>query len=192
MAKTRFPPGTMLYPLPAALVTCAWGGACNVLTISWIGTVCTDPPMLSVSIRPERHSYEMVRQSGEFAVNLPGRDMARAVDFCGVNSGRDVDKFARLGLATERAAEISAPLLAACPVNLECRVTEVKELGSHHMFLARVLAVWAEERLLNEKGLLRLGKAQLLAYCHGQYRALAEPLGSFGFSVRKKDGRRKS
>ncbi|MFH0974767.1 MAG: flavin reductase family protein [Spirochaetota bacterium] len=189
MSKVVWKPGTMLYPVPAVLVTSAYDNITNVLTVSWAGTVCTDPPMLSISLRPERFSYDLVKKSGEFVVNLPGQDIAFAVDFCGVKSGRDVDKFAELGLHTERASAVQAPIIKECPVAIEARVKSVTELGSHHMFLAEVVAVNAERRLIDKNGKLHLEKAGLLCYNHGYYCAVSNSIGKFGFSVQKKQKR---
>lgn len=177
----------MLYPLPVVLVSAAEEGkAGNLITVAWTGTVCTDPPMVSISVRPERHSYGLLRQTGEFALNLTTERMVRAVDYCGVVSGRTHDKFAETGLHAEAARQIGAPLVAESPVNLECRVTEVTELGSHHLFLASVLAVHAQDRYLDENGKFALEKARPIVYSHGAYFALGRQLGTFGYSVRKK------
>jgi flavin reductase (DIM6/NTAB) family NADH-FMN oxidoreductase RutF len=186
MPKTVWKPGTMLYPVPAVLVTSRYEEKDNIITVSWAGTVCTEPPMLSISLRPERLSYMMIRGSGEFVVNLPVETIARAVDFCGVKSGREVDKFAGCALTRARAHRVSAPLIAECPVSIECRVSRMIELGSHHMFIADVLAVNVDERLIDKKGKLRLEDARLLCYSHGQYFSVFRPLEKFGFSVRRK------
>ncbi len=192
MAKILWKPGTMLYPVPAVLVTSCSGGKENVLTVSWAGTVCTDPPMLSVSLRPERYSYPLVRESGEFVVNVPTARIMRAVDFCGVRSGRDVDKFEAAGLTREKASIVSAPLIAECPVSIECRVKDVIPLGSHDLFLAEVVAVHAEQSLMDAKGKFHLEKADLLCYNHGHYCTASRPAGKFGFSVEKKKKRKKA
>ncbi|TAL36119.1 MAG: flavin reductase family protein [Spirochaetes bacterium] len=186
MPKTVWKPGTMLYPAPAVLVTSRHDGKDNIVTVSWAGTVCTEPPMLSISLKPERLSYAMIRESGEFVVNLPVDTLARAVDFCGVKSGRNVDKFAANRLSKQRAHKVAAPLIAECPVAIECRVSRIVELGSHHMFIADVLAVNVEEEFIDRRGKLRLEDAHLLCYSHGQYFTIFKPLEKFGFSVRKK------
>jgi flavin reductase (DIM6/NTAB) family NADH-FMN oxidoreductase RutF len=191
MGKIVWKPGTMLYPVPAVLVTSKCGNAENVLTISWVGTVCTDPPLISISVRPERHSYRLIRESNEFVVNLPGEALAHAVDYCGVKSGRDVDKFEMMRLTRGKAAAVSAPLIDECPVSLECRVKKILELGSHHMFIAEVAAVDVEENLLDKTGKLRLDRANLLCYNHGGYAKVSSPLGKFGFSVERKRKRKK-
>ena len=178
----------MLYPLPAVMVSCGREGEKpNIITLAWVGTVCSDPVMVSVSIRPERYSYHIIRETGEFVINLTTKKLAYAADYCGVKSGRDVDKFADLHLTPGKAGKLkAAPLIVESPVNLECKVTEIKELGSHHMFLAKVLAVNVDESYLDEKGKFRLNDTGLLAYSHGEYFTLGEKCGSFGYSVRKK------
>lgn len=158
----------------------------NLITVGWVGIVSTQPPRLSISIRPERYSYGLICESGEFAVNLPTRALTRAVDWCGVKSGREVDKFAALGLHALEGSAISAPLLAESPAAMECRVFERIPLGSHDLFLADILAVNLESSLLDEKGKLHLERAGLLAYAHGEYYALGKRVGSFGCSVRKR------
>lgn len=191
MAKQVWRGGNMLYPLPAVMVSCASAaGEKNIVTVAWAGTVCTNPPMLSISLRPERHSYGLIRESGEFVVNLVTRRLARACDWCGVRSGRDYDKWAECGLTPASAAKIElAPAIAESPVSIECRVRDVLELGSHHLFLADVAAVQVEESLLDERGRLDLGRAGLVAYSHGEYLELGRRLGSFGYSVRKRPER---
>ena len=191
MAKQVWRGGNMLYPLPAVMVSCASAaGEKNIVTVAWAGTVCTNPPMLSISLRPERHSYGLIRESGEFVVNLVTRWLARACDWCGVRSGRDYDKWAECGLTPAPAAKLElAPAIAESPVSIECRVRDVLELGSHHLFLADVAAVQVEESLLDERGRLDLGRAGLVAYSHGEYLELGRRLGSFGYSVRKRPER---
>lgn len=188
MGKQIWKPGNMLYPVPAVMVSCAdRAGRTNIITVAWAGTVCTNPPMLSISVRPERFSYGLLRDSGEFAVNLVGRSLARACDWCGVKSGRDVDKWAEMGLTPEPAETLEhAPVIAESPVNIECAVRDVLELGSHHLFLAEVRAVRVDERLIDEAGKLHLERANLVAYSHGEYFDLGRSLGTFGYSVRKK------
>ena len=187
MAKQNWKPGNMLYPLPAVLVSCqGTDGKPNLITIGWVGTICSDPAMVSISVRPERYSYHMLRETGEFVINLTTKDLAFATDFCGVRSGRDVDKFAEMKLTKEKASVVAAPMIGECPVNIECKVTEVKELGSHHMFLANVVAVHVDDKYMNENQKFELGKANPLAYSHGEYYGLGEILGTFGYSVKKK------
>lgn len=182
----------MLYPVPAVLVTSKHENRINVLTVSWAGTVCTDPPMLSISLRPERYSYELIRKSGEFIVNLPGENLAYAVDFCGVKSGRELNKFEKCNLHTEQASKVKAPVIKECPVGIEVRVDSVKELGSHHMFIGRVLAVNVDRSLIDRNKRLRLDKAGLLCYNHGHYCSVSKSLGRFGFSVKRKTRSRKT
>lgn len=195
MAKQVWKPGNMLYPLPVVMVSVRdRKGNDNIITVAWAGTVCTNPPMVSISVRPERHSYQMLKDSGEFVINLTTEELCRAADYCGVKSGREVDKFQELGVIKEEASVVSAPMIGQSPVNIECRVTQVEELGSHHMFLARVEAVHADEAWMDEKGRFDLNRALPVAYSHGEYYGLGKKLGSFGFSVRKKDtgaGKRK-
>ncbi len=187
MAKQQWKPGNMLYPLPVVMVSVRDGeGKDNIITVAWAGTVCTNPPMVSISVRPERYSYHMLKESGEFVINLTTEELCRAADYCGVKSGRDVDKFRELGLKKEEASVVGAPMIGQSPVNIECRVTKVEELGSHHMFLARVEAVHADEAWMDEKGRFDLNKALPVAYSHGEYYGLGRKLGTFGFSVRRK------
>lgn len=187
MSKASWKPGNMLYPLPAVLVTCTDGqGSDNVLTIAWTGTICSDPPMLYISVRPSRYSYGMIKQTGEFVVNLTTRKLVQAVDYCGVRSGKDEDKFKTAGLTKAPAKLVGAPLIEECPVNIECRVTEVMPLGSHDMFIAEVVNVNVSESYLDASGKFDLERAGLLAYSHGTYFDLGEKLGTFGYSVRKK------
>lgn len=193
MAKRQFKPGNMLYPLPAVMVSVAdKEGNSNIITVAWAGTVCTNPPMLSISVRPERYSYHMIRETGEFVVNLTTEKLAYATDYCGVKSGRDTDKWKAAGLTREMASQVLAPLIKECPVNLECRVKRVDELGSHHMFLAEVVAVHVDEAYMDEKGTFHLSDAKPLAYSHGRYYGLGKCLGTFGYSVKKKNKRNDS
>lgn len=193
MAKVNFKPGNMLYPLPAVLVSCGsmQDGETNLITVAWTGTVCTNPPKLYISVRPERHSYDMIRNSGEFVVNLTTRSMTRATDYCGVKSGRDVDKWKECRLTPIAADTVSCPMVEQAPVNIECKVDQVLELGSHHMFIADVTAVHVDEDLLDEKGTFHLEKAGLMAYSHGRYFDLGKELGSFGYSIRKRKKKHK-
>ncbi len=192
MAKTEWKPGNMLYPVPAVLVSCAdKDGNVNAFTAAWTGTVCTNPPMVYVSVRPERYSYGMIKETGEYVINLTTQRMAKATDFCGVRSGRDMDKFKETGLTLEPASKVKAPLIKESPVNIECRVTEIKELGSHHMFLAEVEAVHVDDRYFDSNGRFNLNKAGLISYSHGEYYGLGDLIGTFGYSVRKKNKVRK-
>ena len=188
--KVIWKPSTMLYPLPVVMVTCQAGGKSNIITLAWTGTICSDPPMLSISVRPERHSHGMLRESREFVVNVPSEEQAFATDYCGVVSGRDTDKFAAAKLTPAPASVVGAPLIAECPLHLECKITETRELGSHTMFLAEVVAVQAAKSLLDRNDRLALEKAGMLVYVHGHYYALGKELGHFGFSVRKKKAKK--
>ena len=180
-------PGNMVYPVPAVMVTAAdREGKSNIITIAWTGTVCTNPPMAYISVRPERYSYGMLKETGEFVINLTTEKLVRATDYCGVKSGRDTDKWKETGLTPIPAQEVNVPLIKESPVNIECRVSEIRELGSHHMFLARGVAVDVDEAYLNEQGRFELQKAAPIVYSHGEYYGLSSLLGTFGYSVRKK------
>lgn len=177
----------MLYPLPAVLVTTRdKNGADNVLTIAWVGTVNTMPPMISISVKESRHSHAALMETGVFVINLTTEKLAHAADFCGVRSGRDVNKFEAEHLTREEAQEINCAMIAESPVNIECRVTEAKKLGSHTMFLAEVVCVHADDRYMDEAGRFDLNRADPIIYSHGEYYSLGKKLGHFGYSVRKK------
>ena len=178
----------MIYPLPAVLVSCGESEQeYNLFTVAWTGTVCTNPPMCYISVRPERHSYDIIKRTGEFVINLTTASLARATDWCGVRSGRDYDKFSEMGLPAEPAAVVSAPVVGESPVSIECRVRQVIELGSHDMFLADVVNVLVDEQYINpETGKLELDRAEIITYSHGEYFRLGEMIGHFGWSVRKK------
>ena len=215
MAKETWKAGNMLYPLPAVMVSVTDGeGNDNIITIAWAGTVCTNPPMVSISVRPSRYSYEMIRKTGEFVINLTTEKLAYATDYCGVRSGRDVDKFKEMKLTKEKADFVKAPMIGESPVSIECRVKQVQEpvslctqyspmigespvsiecrvkqvleLGSHHMFVADVLAVHADPAYMDEKKKFRLNEAKPLVYSHGEYLGVGKTLGTFGYSVKKK------
>lgn len=182
----------MLYPLPAVMVSVAdKAGKTNILTVAWTGTVCSDPPMLYISVRPERYSHHMIKESGEFVVNLTTKALAKATDYCGVRSGKDVDKWKEAKLTPGKAQKVSAPIIEESPVNIECRVVEVKELGSHHMFLAKVVAVNVDPAYLDSKGKFRLNQTELLAYSHGEYLELGKSIGTFGYSVKRSAKKRR-
>lgn len=192
MAKISFKPGNMLYPLPAVLVTVTdKAGNDNVLTIGWTGTVCSDPPMVSISVRPERYSYHMIKETGEFVINLTTGKLAFATDYCGVKSGRDVDKFKEMHLTKLPAQKVGAPLIGESPVNIECRVTQTIELGTHDMFLATVEAVTVDDAYMDENNTFHLREADPIVYSHGEYYTLDKMIGKFGYSVRKKAGKKK-
>lgn len=190
MGKTKWKGGNMLYPLPAVLITSRNAeGRDNICTVAWAGTVCTNPPMLSISLRPSRLSYDYIKETGVFTVNVTTEKIAWATDYCGVISGREKDKFEAAHLTREEADEINCPMVAESPVNIECRVRETLELGSHTMFIADVLAVHADEAYMDEKNKFDFSKADPIVYSHGEYRGVGKYLGSFGYSVRKKKKR---
>lgn len=186
--RENWRPGTMIYPVPAVLVSCgASAEEYNMLTVAWTGTICSEPAMCYISVRPERHSYEIIKRTGEFVINLTTSALARATDWCGVRSGRDYNKFAEMGLTPIASAVVAAPTIAESPVSIECRVKDIIPLGSHDMFLAEVVNVSVDEALIDkESGKLDLERARLLAYSHGEYFELGKALGHFGWSVRKK------
>lgn len=185
--KKSFKPGTMIYPLPAVLVSCgATPEEYNVMTASWTGTVCSNPPMCYVSIRPERYSYNIIKRTGCFVLNLTNKDLARATDLCGVRSGRDVDKFKLAGLTPGKAEVVAAPTVQESPVSVECKVVEVRPLGSHDMFLAEVVNVLVDDRYIDENDKLDMAAMNLIAYTHGEYFDVNNPAGFFGWSVRRK------
>ncbi|MDY4741822.1 MAG: flavin reductase family protein [Lachnospira sp.] len=184
--KQTWKAGNMLYPVPAVMVSCKrTDEKPNIITVAWAGTICSDPAMVSISVRKERYSYDIIKETGEFVINLTTRELAKATDYCGVKSGRDVDKFKQMHLTPAASVKISAPAIAESPINIECRVKQVIELGSHDMFLAEVMAVNVDESLLDEKGTLHLSDADLLAYSHGRYYGLGDCIGKFGYSVQK-------
>ena len=177
----------MLYPIPAVMVSCARPQEKpNIITIAWAGTICSSPAMVSISVRPERYSYSILRETGEFVINLVTEDLVRAADYCGVKSGREVDKFQEMKLTPCPSEKLAAPGILESPVNIECKVTEIKPLGSHDLFLAEVLSVSVDEAYLDETGKFHLNDTRLVSYSHGEYFGLGKKLGSFGYSVRKK------
>lgn len=184
--KVTWNPAALLAPIPAVMATCGTMENCNIITIAWTGIVNTHPAMTYISVRPGRHSYKMIKDSGEFVINLVTRDLVRRADQCGVYTGAKVDKFKKFGLTPQKGSKVSAPLIAESPVNIECRVTQVIELGTHDMFLAEIVAVNVDEKLLDENGKLCLGRAKLIAYSHGNYLELGKRVGKFGYSVKKK------
>ena len=187
MGKQHWKPGNMVYPLPAALISCGdINGKMNLLTVSWLGTLCTYPPMCYISVRPERYSYEMIKQTGEFVINLTTADMAKATDWCGVKSGRDHDKFKESGLTALPATIVKCPIVAESPISIECKVTEIKPLGSHDMFIAEVLNIIADDRYIDpETEAFNLAASGIMAYSHGTYYPLGKRIGKFGWSVMK-------
>ena len=186
MGKQSWRGGNMLYPVPAVMVSCTRPGEKpNIITVAWAGTVCSAPAMLSISVRKERYSYDIIKETGEFVVNLVTKDLVFATDYCGVKSGRDTDKFQEMKLTPLPSQHISVPGIAESPLNLECKVKQVVELGSHDMFIAEILGVTVDDRYMDEKGTFHLNDAKLVSYSHGTYFELGEKIGTFGYSVRK-------
>ncbi len=193
MSKVKWKPGTMVYPLPAVIVSCGSQKAeWNLITIAWTGTVNTNPPMVYISVRPSRHSYNIIKETGEFVINLTNKKMAFATDWCGVKSGKDFNKFDEMKLTPSEAEFVACPMIAESPINIECKVTQVIPLGSHDMFIAEVLRVHADEQFLDvETGAFDMKKAGLIAYSHGNYYELGDHIGKFGYSVMKKKTKKK-
>lgn len=191
MSKVTWKPGTFLYPLPAVMVSCGDMENSNIITVAWTGIINTDPAMVYISVRPTRHSYNLIKETGEFVINLTTKDLAYATDWCGVKTGAKVDKFKEMHLNKEKAKFVSCPMIKESPVSVECKVKEVRELGSHHMFVAEVLAINADEKYIDEKGAFDISKCDLIAYSNGNYYSLGKKIGRFGFSVQKKKKRRK-
>lgn len=192
MAKISFKPGNMLYPLPVVMVSAAdKKGNSNIVTVAWAGTICTNPPMVSISVRPERYSHQMIEETGEFIINLTTKQLAYATDYCGVKSGRDVDKWKEMKLTAVMGTEVAVPYIAESPVNIECRVREVKRLGSHDMYLADVVHVQVDDAYMDEKNRFHLSKAQPIVYSHGEYYDLGKKIGTFGYSISKKERKTK-
>ena len=186
MAKETWKAGNMLNPVPAVMVSVSDGnGKNNIITVAWAGTICTNPPMLSISVRPERYSYEMIKSTKEFVVNLTTKDLVRACDYCGVTSGRDVDKFEKMKLTPIKLPNVSVPGIKESPVNIECRVKKIEELGSHTMFIADVVGVTVDDEYMDEKGKFNINDTGLVMYSHGEYFVMGEKLGKFGYSIKK-------
>lgn len=192
-SREDFKPGTLIYPLPAVLVSCGeTEEEKNLLTVAWTGTICSDPAMCYISVRKERHSHAILKRTGEFVINLTTRALCRATDWCGVRSGRDYDKFKEMNLTPLWAKHVKAPLVAESPVAIECRVKQVLELGTHDMFIAEVVGIEVDPQYINpEIGKFELERADLVAYSHGEYYTLGEKIGTFGYSVRKKRAKSK-
>jgi len=189
MGKQDWKPGTMVYPIPAVMVSCGSTEAeYNIITIAWTGTICTDPAMCYISIRKSRHSYDIIKKNKEFVINLTTKKLAYATDWCGVKSGKDYDKFKEMNLTPGESHKISAPIIEESPLSIECKVTEIKELGSHDMFIAEVVNVQADEKFINSKtGKFIFSKSRPICYSHGHYFELGKLLGRFGYSVSKKN-----
>ena len=186
MSKAMWKPGTFVYPIPAVMVSCGNMEKSNIITVAWTGIINTNPAMCYISVRPERHSYNIIKETGEFVINLTNEQLAYATDWCGVKSGRDVDKFKEMNLTKEKANFVNCPMIKEAPVSVECKVREIKELGSHHMFVAEVLSIDADEKYIDEKGAFDISKCDLIAYANGGYYELGKKLGKFGYSVEKK------
>ena len=191
MPKVTWKPGTFLYPLPAVMVSCGDMEKSNIITVAWTGIINTDPAMVYISVRPTRYSYNLIKESGEFVINLTTKDLAYATDWCGVKTGAKVDKFKEMNLTKEKAKFVKCPMIKESPVSVECKVKEIRELGSHHMFVAEVLAINADEKYIDEKGAFDISKCDLIAYSNGNYYSLGKKIGRFGFSVQKNKKRRK-
>ncbi len=187
--KQDWKPGTLIYPLPAAMISCgSTPEEYNIITLSWLGTICTNPPMCYISVRPERHSYEIIKRDMEFVINITTEDLAFATDWCGVRSGKDFSKFDEMKLTPGKASIVRVPIIEESPLNIECRVREILSLGSHDMFIADVVNVKADEKYIDpETGKFSLESAKPIAYSHGQYYGLGEKIGGFGWTVRKKE-----
>ncbi len=186
--KQQWKPGTLIYPLPAVLVSCGSNvDEYNMITISWTGTICSNPPMCYISVRKERHSHSILQKNMAFVINLTTEDMAFATDWCGVKSGKNLNKWKEMNLTPEHAQEVNAPIIKESPLNIECKVLEIKELGSHDMFIAEVVNVQADEKFIDKKsGEFKLSEAKLIAYSHGNYYSLGKQIGKFGWTVKKK------
>lgn len=186
MSKVQWKGGTFIYPIPAVMVSCGTMEESNIITVAWTGILNTNPAMCYISVRPERYSHDIIKENGEFAINLTTRQLAYAADWCGVKSGRDVDKFKEMKLTKEKANIISVPLIKESPVSVECKVKEIVPLGSHDMFVAEIVAIDADEKYIDEKGAFDISKCDLIAYANGGYDPLEKKIGKFGYSVQKK------
>ena len=185
MSKVTWKSGTFIYPLPAVMVSCGTMEESNIITVAWTGIINTDPAMCYISVRPTRHSYEMIKKTGEFVINLTTKDLAYATDWCGVKTGAKVDKFKEMKLTKEKANFVNCPMIKESPVSVECKVKEIRELGSHHMFVAEILGINADEKYINENGAFDISKCGLIAYANGGYYNLDKKIGKFGYSVQK-------
>jgi len=191
MSKVVWKPGTFVYPIPAVMVSCGDMEKSNIITVAWTGTINTNPAMCYISVRPERYSYNIIKETGEFVINLTSKDLTYATDWCGVKSGKDVDKFKEMKLTKEQSNFVKCPSIKESPVSIECRVKEIKELGSHHMFMAEILSIDADEKYIDEKGAFDISKCDLVAYANGKYFELGNQVGKFGYSVQKKNKNKK-
>lgn len=186
MGKVEWKPGTFIYPIPAVMVTSGTMEKSNIMTVAWTGILNTNPAMCYISVRPERYSYNLIKENGEFVINLTNEKLAFATDWCGVRSGKEYDKFKKMNLTKEKAKHVKCPLIKESPVSVECKVKEIRELGSHHLFIAEVLSIDADEKYINEKGAFDISQCDLIAYANGGYYSLDKKIGKFGFSVEKK------
>lgn len=191
MSKVTWKPGTFLYPLPVVMVSCGTMEKANIITVAWTGIINTDPAMVYISVRPTRHSYNIIKESGEFVINLTTKDLTYATDWCGVKTGAQVDKFKEMHLTKEKAKFVKCPMIKESPVSVECKVKEIKELDSHHMFVAEVLGINADEKYIDEKGAFDISKCDLITYANGKYFSLGKKIGKFGYSVQKNKKTRK-
>ena len=186
MSKVTWKSGTFIYPLPAVMVSCGTMEKSNIITVAWTGIINTDPAMVYISVRPSRYSYNIIKESGEFVINLTNEKLTYATDWCGVKTGAKVDKFKEMKLTKEKANFVNCPMIKESPVSVECKVKEIRELGSHHMFVAEILGINADEKYINENGAFDISKCDLIAYSNGNYYSLGKKIGRFGFSVQKK------
>ena len=192
MSRKIWKAGTFIYPLPAVMVSSGTMEKSNIMTVAWTGILNTNPAMCYISVRPERYSYDLIKQQGEFVINLTNEKLAYATDWCGVKTGAKVDKFKEMHLTKEKAQFVKCPIIKESPVAIECKVKEIRELGSHHMFIAEVLSIDADEKYIDEKGAFDISKCNMIAYSNGHYYSMGKKLGRFGFSVQKKKNKHKS
>ncbi len=192
MSRKVWKAGTFIYPLPAVMVSCGTMEKSNIMTVAWTGIINTNPAMCYISVRPERYSYNLIKNQGEFVINLTNKRLAYATDWCGVKTGAKVDKFKEMNLTKEKAQFVKCPLIKESPVSIECKVKEIKKLGSHHMFIAEVLSIDADDKYIDKKGAFDISKCDLIAYSNGHYYSLGKKIGRFGFSVRKKSNANKN
>ena len=192
MAKVTWKPGTFLYPLPAVMVSCGTMERSNIITVAWTGILNTNPATVYISVRPTRYSYQLIKERKEFVINLTTKELAKATDWCGVKTGAKVDKFKEMNLHKEKANFVTCPMIRESPVSVECKVKEIKELGSHHMFIAEVLAINSDEKYISKSGAFDISKCDLISYANGHYYTLGKKVGKFGFSVQKKNKKRKN
>ena len=191
MGKITWKPGTFVYPIPAVMVSCGTMEKSNIITVAWTGIINTNPAMVYISVRPTRYSYNLIKDQGEFVINLTTKNLVKATDWCGVKTGAKVDKFKEMKLHKEKANFVKCPMIKESPVSVECKVKEIKELGSHTMFIAEVVAINVDEKYIDNKGAFDITKCDLMTYANGNYLAMGKKLGKFGFSVKKKKKNKK-